>query len=114
MSTQQGPEQRLQSMTTAAIENTLCYCTTLTEFLNQKEANTEVAEYELAVVKSKLDKLKTVLNEQSTIDGINTNVIEQLIEQLQVIAQKRETTFSLSSLDLQQACTLHIIIEKTC
>jgi len=110
MSIRKGPQQRLLSMTAAAIENALCYCTTLMEILEQKEADTEVAEYHLSILKTKLDNLKTVLHKQSSIDKMNYNVIDPLIEQLSVSAQKRGNTTSL--LYISETCTLRVIMES--
>ena len=110
MSIRKGPQQRLLSMTAAAIENALCYYTTLMEILEQKEADTEVAEYHLSILKTKLDSLKTVLHKQPSIDKISHNVINPLIQQLSINAQKREDTTSL--LDLPETCTLCVIMES--
>ena len=110
MSIRKGPQERLLSMTAAAIENALCYYTTLMEILEQKEADTEVAEYHLSILKTKLDSLKTVLHKQSSIDKINHNVINPLIQQLSINAQKRGDTTSL--LDLPETCTLRVIMES--
>jgi len=98
-------------LTRPAIDNGLCYCTILIHWLGEKkEVDTEIVEFELSNINSRLDELKTSLYNQTKTDEIKLNIIEPLIEQLQAIAQTRENISSL--LTLQQSCTLQIIVEN--
>ena len=100
----------LTSMVQSVIESTQCYCATLNDWLTKEPNDTQVAEYHLCEISSELDTLKMTLKEQSTKEGMKSKIIEPLIEQVQAITNIKENI--TSSLDLQQACTLQVILDS--